>query len=232
MKRITIWDLPTRIFHWTLLILVSAAIISAQIGGNAMEWHSRFGAGVLGLLAFRLTWGVIGSTYARFMTFVRGPGVIVAYLRGQWQGVGHNPLGALSVLGMLAVLLAQGLTGLFANDDIAFRGPYAILVSNDTSAWITGLHKTNVWVLGFLIAAHLGTIAFYAWVKKDNLVQPMLLGYKEVPQEDAKSATGGGLGALIIAVLIGAGALWAANGGLAQILTPLPPQPSVAAPAW
>lgn len=230
MKRITIWDLPTRIFHWTLFMLVSAAIISAQIGGNAMEWHARFGAGILGLLAFRLTWGVIGSTYARFTTFVRGPGAVVAYFRGQWKGAGHNPLGALSVLAMLVVLSAQGLTGLFADDDIAFRGPYAALVAADTSAWITGLHKTIAWVLGGLIATHLGAIAYHARVKKDKLIKPMLLGYREVPHAYAKPATGGGLSALIIAVLIGSGALWVAGGGLVKVLAP--PHPPTATPAW
>ena len=232
MKRITIWDLPTRIFHWTLLCLVSAAMVSAQIGGNAMVWHGRFGAGILGLLAFRLAWGVIGSTYARFLTFVRGPGAIMSYLRGQWNGVGHNPLGALSVVGMLTVLLAQGLTGLFANDDIAFRGPYAMLLSDDTSTWITSLHKDNVWVLGFLIAAHLGAIAFYARVKKDNLIKPMLVGYKEMNPQTAKSATGGGPLALIVALLIGVSAVWAASGGLAHMLAPPPSLPSTVTPAW
>ena len=231
MKRITIWDLPTRIFHWSLLALVVAAVISAQIGGNAMEWHGRLGAGILGLLAFRLTWGVLGSTYARFTTFVHGPSQIMAYLRGQWHGVGHNPLGALSVLGLLTVLLAQGLTGLFADDDIAFRGPYAFLISDTLSAWITGLHKENVWVLGILIATHLGAIAFYARVKKDNLIKPMLLGHKEVPLELAKPATGGGLVPLLIALVIAAAAFWAANGGLAQKLAPATP-PAVAAPVW
>ena len=223
MKRIKLWDLPTRIFHWSMLGLVLGASISVQIGGNAMVWHGRFGVAVLGLLAFRLTWGLIGSTYARFLTFVRGPQTILAYLRGQWRGVGHNPLGALSVLGMLCVLSAQALTGLFANDDIAFRGPYAVLVSTDTSNWITGLHKTNVWVLGFLIATHLGAIAFYARVKRENLVKPMVLGYKDVDGDDFKSATGGGWLALVVALVIGLGAWWLADGGLAAHLAPPPP---------
>ena len=231
MKRIPIWDLPTRIFHWTLLVLVVAAVISAQIGGNAMVWHGRFGAGILGLLAFRLTWGVIGSTYARFTTFVRGPGAIIAYLKGQWQGLGHNPLGALSVLAMLLVLLTQGVTGLFADDDIAFKGPYAILISTDTSVWITSWHKTNVWILGGLIAAHLISIAYYARVKKDPLLKPMVLGYKDVPLEQAKPATGGRRGALLIAVAIGSGALWVASGELAEVLAP-PPPPAAETPAW
>ncbi len=231
MRRITVWDLPTRIFHWTLLLFVVGAFVSAQIGGNAMVWHGRFGAGVLGLLAFRLAWGFLGSTYARFQTFVRGPRAIVAYLRGNWSGVGHNPLGALSVLGLVAVLKVQGLTGLLANDDIAFQGPYAMLVSNDTSTWFTSLHKTNFWVLGFLIAMHLGALVFYTLVKRDNLVKPMLLGYKEVDQEAFKSATGGGLGALIVALMIGAAGFWAAHGGLVPLLAP-PPPPPVATPTW
>ena len=231
MRRITIWDLPTRIFHWSLPLLVVASFVSAQIGGNAMVWHGRFGGGVLALLAFRLAWGLFGSTYARFPTFVRGPQAIAAYLRGEWKGVGHSPLGALFVLAMLLVLGVQGLTGLLANDDIAFQGPYAILVSGDTSTWFTSLHKTNFWVLGLLIATHLGVIAFYALVKRDNLIQPMLLGHKDVEQEEFRSATGGGVGALILAILIGAGALWASYGGLATFLAP-PPPPAVTTPTW
>ena len=107
MTRIKLWDLPTRLFHWTLLLLVCAAVISAQIGGNAMNWHGRFGAGILALLAFRLVWGVVGSTYARFASFVRGPGTILAYLRGQWRGVGHNPLGALSVVCFILMVVVS-----------------------------------------------------------------------------------------------------------------------------
>lgn len=226
MRRITIWDLPTRIFHWTLLLFVVGAFVSAQIGGNAMVWHGRFGAGVLGLLVFRLAWGFLGSTYARFQTFVRGPQAIVAHLRGNWHGVGHSPLGALSVLALVLVLKVQGLTGLLANDDIAFQGPYAMLVSNNLSAWFTSLHKTNVWVLGVLIAMHLGALVFYTLVKRDNLVKPMVLGYKDVDQEAFKSATGGGLGALLVALMMGGAAFWAAHGGLVPLLKPPSPPPA------
>lgn len=223
MQRILVWDLPLRVFHWSLLVLVVAAFVSVQIGGNAMVWHGRFGMAILGLLAFRLSWGLIGSTYARFSSFVRGPLTILAYLRGEWQGVGHNPLGALSVLGLLTVLLLQVLTGLFANDDIAFQGPYAVLVSSDTSTVITGWHKTNVWLLAALIAAHLGAIIFYAHMKRDNLVKPMLVGYKVVEQNGLKSAAGGGMGAFVVAVSIGVAAAWFAQGGLVPYLAPPPP---------
>jgi cytochrome b len=223
MQRITLWDLPLRLFHWSLLALVVAAFVSVQIGGNAMVWHGRFGTAILGLLAFRLVWGVIGSTYARFSSFVRGPWTIAAYLRGEWQGAGHNPLGALSVLGMLSVLSVQVVTGLFANDDIAFQGPYAVLISNDNSIFITGLHKTNVWLLGGLIAAHLAAIFYYVRIKRDNLLKPMVVGYKEVEQTGFKSAVGGGVLAVIAAVLIGIAVAWFAQGGLAPYLAPPPP---------
>ncbi len=230
MQRIKIWDLPLRIFHWTLLALVLAAFVSVQIGGNAMVWHGRFGVAILGLLAFRFAWGVFGSTYARFSSFVRGPKVILAYLRGEWQGVGHNPLGALSVLGMLTVLAVQVLTGLFANDDIAFQGPYAVLISNDNSVVMTGLHKTNVWLLATLIAAHLGAIFFYVRIKQENLLKPMVVGYKDVEQTALKSAVGGGVGALIVAIVIGIAATWLAQGGLVPYL--VPPAPVVAEPLF
>ena len=223
MQRILIWDLPLRIFHWSLLTLVVAAFVSVQIGGNAMVWHGRFGMAIFGLLAFRLTWGVIGSSYARFSSFVRGPKTIFAHLRGEWKGVGHNPLGAFSVLGLLTVLMLQVLTGLFANDDIAFQGPYSVLVNSDTSTVITGWHKANVWLLAAVVAAHVGAIFFYARVKRENLVKPMLVGYKEVEQAGVKSASGGGMGAFVVAVAIAIAAAWLAQGGLVPYLTPPPP---------
>lgn len=223
MKRITLWDLPLRIFHWSLLVLVAAAFVSVQIGGNAMIWHGRFGTAIIGLLTFRLVWGVVGSTYARFSAFVRGPKAIVAYLRGEWNGIGHNPLGALSVLGMLTVLLVQVLTGLFANDDIAFQGPYAALISSDNSVFITGVHKSNVWLLGGLIGAHLAAIFYYVRIKRDNLLEPMIVGYKDVEHTGLKSAVGGGVGALIVAVVIGIAVAWFAQGGLVSYLAPPPP---------
>ncbi|MFZ2628088.1 MAG: cytochrome b/b6 domain-containing protein, partial [Rugosibacter sp.] len=140
MPRIRVWDLPLRIVHWALAFCVIAAYISQSIGGNAMVWHGRFGLAVLGLVTFRLVWGFVGSTNARFHHFVRGPKAIAAYLRGQWSGLGHNPLGALSVLALLGVPLLLTLTGLFANDDIVFEGPLYALVSKDLSDRITKIH--------------------------------------------------------------------------------------------
>ena len=95
MKSIRLWDLPTRLFHWLLVLAVTGSMVTINIGGIWMVWHERFGLAIIGLLSFRLVWGVIGSTYARFSQFVSGPGAVVAYLKGSWQGLGHNPLGAL-----------------------------------------------------------------------------------------------------------------------------------------
>jgi cytochrome b len=192
-----------------------------------MVWHGRFGLGVLGLLVFRIVWGFVGSTYARFTQFVRGPSAIKAYLRGDWKGEGHNPLGALSVLGLLGILSLLVATGLFANDDIAFEGPLYSLVGKDLSDRIVGIHRLIEPVIILLVIAHLGAIMFYAHVKKDNLVKPMVRGWKE--SEHGEDARGGGAVALVVALLIAGAAVAAASG---RFLPAPPPPPPAAAPAF
>lgn len=221
-----VWDIPTRLFHWSLVILVVAAFVTAKLGGNLMVWHGRIGLAILGLLVFRLVWGLIGSTYARFVDFVRGPQTILDYLQGRWHGQGHSPLGALSVLALLAALLAQVVTGLFANDDIAFAGYLAPLVGSEISGRITGIHLLLENVLIALVAMHLGAIAFYAIVKKRNLVRPMLTGWAAGKPE--QSARGGGAVAFIIAAGIAIAAVWAAAGAL--LPAPAPPPAGQTAP--
>ncbi len=224
-----VWDLPTRLFHWTLAILVVVCFLTGWNGGNWMVWHGRAGSAIVGLIAFRLVWGVIGSTYARFATFVRGPQAIVAYLKGQWCGAGHNPLGALSVLGLLGLMLFQSITGLFGNDDISFNGPLYALVSKESSDWLVGWHRQTKWLLLALIVLHLGAIGFYRLVKKDDLVKPMLTGRKTFCVAcKVKDAKGGGFRAFLLATAIGIFAWWAASGGL----LPPPPPVSTTIPAW
>jgi len=218
MARIRVWDLPTRLFHWLLVACVLGAFICAKIGGNAMVWHGRFGLVVVGLLVFRLTWGFIGSTYARFFQFVRGPATILGYLRGEWEGEGHNPLGALSVLALLGTLLLLVSTGLFANDDIAFEGPLYALVGKELSDRIVGIHRLLEPVIIFLVLAHLCAIAFYVRIKKETLIRPMLTGWKE---SSGKSARGGGLLAFCVALLMALAAVYGASGAL----LPEPPPP-------
>lgn len=230
-ERIKLWDLPTRIFHWLLLILIVGAIVTGKIGGSAIEWHGRIGLAILGLIIFRIVWGFIGSSHARFARFVPTPSSIRAYLRGDWQGVGHNPLGALSVLALLTLIGVQVGIGLFGNDDIAFQGPLFGLIDKSLSDWLTGLHKTAINLLIALIALHLGAIAFYTKVKKDNLVKPMITGWKDVQPGQGKSATGGGPIAFVVALLIAAGAVYVGAGQWAERPADAA-ETTTSAPAW
>lgn len=223
-RTIRIWDLPTRLFHWLLLLLVVASFVTGWVGGNLIEWHARAGIAITGLLAFRLVWGFVGSTYARFAHFVPGPGRLLAYVRGQWRGLGHNPVGALSVLALLSILIFQAVSGLVANDDIAFEGPLYALVSKSTSDSLSSLHRQNFWIIIGLVSLHVLAIAFYALVKKDNLVKPMITGVKEVVDPAHEPARGGGLVPFLIALAITAGVLYVATGSFIEA----PPPPPVA----
>jgi len=230
-KRIKLWDLPTRVFHWLLAIAVSAALITGNVGGAAIEWHGRIGLAIVGLIVFRVVWGLIGSSHARFSSFFPTPASIAAYLRGQWLGIGHNPLGALSVLGLLALVALQLTTGLFGNDDIAFRGPLFELISKDLSDRLTGIHELTSNVLIALIVLHLAAIAYYAHIKKDNLVKPMITGWKDLPPGAAgESANGGGALALIVALAIAVAAVYGASG--AWYAAPPPAAAVQTTPTW
>lgn len=230
MKYVRVWDLPLRVFHWLLAVAVASAMLTGQIGGNLMIWHGRLGILIAGLIGFRLAWGLVGSTHSRFSNFVRGPAAIAAYLRGSWHGLGHNPLGALSVLGLLTVLGLQATGGLFANDDIAFQGPLYGLVSKDTSDWMTGLHRKGFWLVLALVALHIAAIVFYTRVKGEKLVGAMLSGQKEVADHrPAEAPSGGSAIALLFALAVGLASAWVASG--AWMPPPPPPEPA-AAPAW
>lgn len=228
MKKVLVWDLPTRIFHWLLVAAVAGAYFTGENGGNWLVWHERLGILIIGLIAFRLTWGFAGSTYARFTTFVRGPAAIKAYLTGQWRGLGHNPLGALSVLGLLALVALQLSTGLFAqNDDTGITGPFYAMVSESLGSLATRLHHKIFDVLAALIGLHVVAIVYYTHVKKDNLIKPMLTGQKDV--SEGESARGGGLIALVFALIIAFAASYAASG--AWVEKPPAPPPATT-PAW
>lgn len=185
MQTVRVWDLPTRLFHWGLATCVIGLVITGNVGGDWMTWHGRLGYAVLCLLLFRVVWGLIGGHWSRFGSFLYGPSALVAYLRGQSptsHRIGHNPLGMLSVFALLAVLLLQVGSGLFADDEIAFTGPLASLVSGDAVTQATRYHKSvGKLLLIALVSVHLGAILFYRWVKKDKLVGTMIHGDKQVP---------------------------------------------------
>jgi cytochrome b len=224
--KIQVWDLPLRAFHWLLAAAVATAFVTGEIGGNAMIWHGRAGLAVVGLVAFRIVWGFVGSTNARFASFVKGPGAIRSYLRGEWNGIGHNPLGALSVLALISLVAAQAASGLFASDDISYQGYLYALVSPDQSGQITEIHEALQALLIALVVLHVGAIAFYVKVKKDNLTIPMITGWKHVA-EPVEAPRSGSLVAFLVAVIIAAAAAYAASGALL-----LPPPVAVETPAF
>jgi cytochrome b len=230
--RIRLWDLPVRISHWSLVLAVSTAVVTGELGGSWMSLHGKAGLAIVGLVVFRLVWGLIGSTHARFVRFAPTPGKLKAYLRGRWTGVGHNPLGALSVFALLALLAAQAGSGLFSNDDIAFSGPLFGLVDEALASRLTGLHKQLANALLALLALHVTAIAFYVGLKKDKLVEPMLTGWKDVEAGGESTQHGGPL-AFVVALAIALAAVVAVSGAV-QPAT----QPAAAAaaaspkPAW
>jgi cytochrome b len=176
-----VWDLPLRLTHWALVLSVTGAWITHYAGIQWFEWHRRLGYVTLVLVAFRIVWGFVGPRHARFANFLRGPVTILAFLRakGSAHAPGHSPLAALSVVAMLALLLAQALTGLFANDEIANAGPFYGWVAPETSNRISSLHGTNSNLLLGLLALHLAAIAWYVLVVGRPLVRAMLTGRKD-----------------------------------------------------
>ena len=220
LTRIHLWDLPVRIFHWALVGLVTTAVITGELGGDLMDIHSKAGIAIIGLVVFRLIWGFVGSTHARFINFAPSPPKIKAYLRGQWKGVGHNPIGALSVLALLALLAIQAGTGLFSNDDIAFTGPLADLAGSALSNRLTSIHQLlSNFLLGLLVL-HIVAIGFYVIFKKDNLVRPMITGWKEVQKtadpeisvQSAKPVRKGSLPAFLVASFIALTVIYSVSG--------------------
>lgn len=185
--RTFVWDLPTRLFHWVLAVLVSISITTGLLGGfEIMDYHMLSGYGILTLVVFRLVWGLVGNQHARFASFIQGPSAIRHYLqqlRGQRPAtphVGHNPLGGLSVLALLATLLVQAGTGLFTTDDIMLEGPLLHLVSDNTSGKLTALHTNLAWGIMGLVLLHLLAIGYYWLARADNLVLPMLTGWRRL----------------------------------------------------
>ncbi|OEZ61751.1 cytochrome b/b6 domain-containing protein [Duganella sp. HH105] len=211
-RRILVWDLPTRVFHWSLVLAVTVAIVSGEIGGDWMEVHGKAGLAILGLVAFRLAWGFAGSTHARFLNFLPTASSLRAYLRGRWKGHGHNPLGALSVFALLGLLAVQATTGLFGNDEISFTGPLFALVEEGLANRLTGLHKQLAYVLLAVLALHIVAILVYLFLKKDNLVKPMVTGWKEV--RTGTSAAKGSWTALLLSVAFAVAVVACASGAV------------------
>ena len=189
-QSVLVWDVPTRIFHWLLVALIVASLVTGNVGGlTFMRIHMLSGYAILALILFRVIWGFIGNTHARFSNFVAGPLTAIGYARGLVSGsgrayLGHNPLGGWSVLVMLVLMLVQAATGLCANDDIFTEGPLAGRVGKATSDFLTGIHQTNANLLYVVMAVHVIAVLGYLF-KGDNLIRPMITGRKRVADSAA-----------------------------------------------
>jgi cytochrome b len=186
MQSIRVWDLPIRLFHWLLVLAVVGLFVTGKVGGNWMEWHTKLGYFTLGLITFRVVWGVIGGFHARFVNFVRGPSTVLQYFKSligkspAMHFLGHNPMGALSTIALILVVGFQAVSGLFADDEILLQGPYASIVPSAFSSLMTKLHHWNSNLIIGLVALHVAAILFYVFVKKENLVKAMFTGKKSV----------------------------------------------------
>jgi cytochrome b len=217
---VRVWDLPTRLFHWSLLALVVASVTTGKfdslLGPNTLEWHKRSGLAILALLLFRLGWGFAGGTHARFASFLRGPKPVLDYAKGLVCGradaehAGHNPLGGWSVVAMLAALALQVATGLFlVQEDYGFEGPLARHVSAAVSDRLNAIHEANFWAIAALVALHVSAIVFYAVVKRQDLVRAMVTGRKRMASGRVGEASrGGGAAAAAALAIAAAAAVW------------------------
>lgn len=200
-----IWDLPLRIFHWCFAFTVFACWYTAENKDDYIDIHIQLGFIALGLVIFRVLWGVVGPKHARFSQFIPSPNKVISYLKNSNKHnktPGHNPLGALMVVLMILLIGIQTISGLFINDDVFSSGPYYGSISSDLEGIMQFLHHNS---FDFMIAAivlHILAILFYWIVKKQNLVVPMLTGKKSAT--DVKSSDAIPHSKIILAVIIAA----------------------------
>lgn len=186
-REIRVWDPAVRAVHWLQAALVATSVTTGFVGGSALRIHRLSGYAILALVLFRLAWGFRGAHHARFRSFLRGPRAVISFVRDTLSlrrpvYAGHNPLAGWEVLALLAVLLVQATTGLFANDDIFFEGPLYPLVSKALSDVLTRVHHANAVVLLTLVAMHLLAAALHFLLEGRNLVLPMITGRARWPE--------------------------------------------------
>jgi len=184
-RPVNIWDLPTRLFHWLLVALVALQYATGEYHLLDMRWHLWLGYATLTLVLFRVLWGFFGSQTSRFADFVRAPSAVLRHVRAtlngttQQSGIGYNALGGWSVVAMLTCLLVQSISGLFASDDVATRGPFADALSEGALHLATRIHNWNQSLLLLLIGGHVVAVLLHL-LRHDNLIVPMITGRKLV----------------------------------------------------
>jgi cytochrome b len=213
---VRVWDLPTRLFHWSIVVLFGVSWYSAKNG--AMDWHYRAGLAALGLILFRIVWGLVGTGTARFSRFLRSPAAVLRYVRSAADAdipAGHNPIGGYSVAAMLLALTVQVGTGIFAVDvDGLESGPLSYLVSFDQGRIAAQIHALSFNLLLGLIGLHIAAIAFYQLVRSRNLIGPMITGRDRQVTAVPSGAAGGGALRFLCAAAAASGLAWWIGAGL------------------
>jgi len=210
-RAVLVWDAPTRLFHWLLVVLIATSWTTGSLGGDWLRYHFWSGYAILTLVLFRIVWGIVGGTHARFAGFLRGIPSALHHLRellrpGPTGDIGHNAIGGWMVVALLLVLLVQTGTGLFADDDIVTTGPLGDLVSSALRARLTTIHRYNFEVIELLAFIHIAAVLAYLVVKRQNLVGAMITGRKRgLPPTTMDAARRHP--ALAAAVLLGAAAV-------------------------
>ncbi len=196
LKLQKIWDPVTRLWHWILATLViSNWVIGEFMSFDNIRWHFYLGYTILGLLVFRVIWGFIGPQPVRWSSLLIQPKNIINYLKDAPKRTpsgtpGHNPVGALSVLALLLILISQATSGLFIESDDFFESaPLVGYVSSSVVNSMTWWHHWLSDILLILVVLHLLAILFYRLWKKENLVKPMITGWKWVRVDKSENTS-------------------------------------------
>jgi cytochrome b len=193
-QRVLVWDLPLRIFHWGLAIAFVVSWITAEAGIEWADLHLYSGYSVLGLITFRLIWGIVGTRHARFRNFIRGPRALISGLdhivkKTAPAAPGHSAVGGWASVVLIVLMLFQAASGLFITDDILFSGPYNSIVSSAVADKLGSFHNFNFNLLIIAVSAHLCVMLWYAVHKNHNLVAPMITGHAHYTPEQGISSS-------------------------------------------
>lgn len=208
------WDVPTRLVHWTLVICIGLSWWTVE--NKRMDIHYWSGLVVVGLIVFRVYWGFAGPETARFARFIKGPRAVFAYVGKLFRpdyraSFGHNPLGALSVVALLLAVTVQAGLGLFASDtSYVSSGPLSGMIDYETSEAVTELHEDFFNALLFVIGLHIAAIAFYLVVKRINLIGPMITGSRKAANVEGPATGIAPISwvRLAIGVVLAVGVVW------------------------
>jgi cytochrome b len=202
------WDLPTRLFKWALVVMIVIAWVSTRFSDPDMKVHKLAGYAILVLVLYRLFWGAVGGSTARFSSFVRSPSRAIAYLREARKGttkpyLGHNPAGGLMILALLFACFIQAVLGLFATDGVTASGPLADIVGDTVSTFASRLHGAWFYLILALAIVHITANLYYQFIKGEDLIGPMITGRKKAAAyQDALAAEPGSLAVAALCLLL------------------------------